>query len=56
MTPSTKLEEIKSGFKEKADPESQNVMGLAARYIVRPDGIIHHAHVDTDHMRRPESK
>ncbi|SDM54831.1 AhpC/TSA family protein [Geoalkalibacter ferrihydriticus] len=27
---------------------------LAARYIVRPDGIIHHAHVDTDHTRRPE--
>jgi hypothetical protein len=27
---------------------------LAARCIVRPDGIIHHAHVDTDHTRRPE--
>jgi peroxiredoxin len=27
---------------------------LAARYIVRPDSIIHHAHVDTDHTRRPE--
>ena len=27
---------------------------LAARYIVRPDGIIHDAHVDTDHTRRPE--
>lgn len=27
---------------------------LASRYIVRPDGVIHHAHVDTDHTRRPE--
>ncbi len=27
---------------------------LAARYIVRPDRTIHHAHVDTDHTRRPE--
>jgi peroxiredoxin len=29
---------------------------LAARYIVRPDGTIHHAHVDTDHTRRPEPR
>ncbi len=27
---------------------------LAARYVVRPDGIIHHAHIDPDHTRRPE--
>lgn len=27
---------------------------LPARYVIRPDGIIHHAAISTDHTVRPD--
>ncbi|WP_305042194.1 hypothetical protein [Geoalkalibacter sp.] len=42
MTLNDKLEEIKSGFKEKADAESQSIMGRAARALVE-SGIVERA-------------
>jgi hypothetical protein len=42
MTLQSTLEEIKSGFQEKADAESQNIMGRAARALAE-SGIVERA-------------